>query len=57
MICAKPTKTFFYCHRCAHNPANLPPSDKIRTLEMAYPEIEPVSGDCQDYQEMTDEPR
>jgi len=57
MICAKPTKTFFYCHRCAHNPANKPPSDHIRTLEATYPQIEPVSGDCLDYQEMTDDPR
>jgi len=57
MICAKPTKTFFYCHRCSHNPANMPPSDHIRTLEATYPQIEPVSGDCLDYQEMTDDPR
>lgn len=57
MICAKPTKTFFYCHRCRNNPANQPPSDRIRTLEATYPEIDPASGDCLDFEEVADDPR
>jgi len=52
MTCAKPTRTFFYCHRCKWNPDN-----QERKDESVYPQIEPVSGDCLDYQEMTDDPR
>lgn len=48
MICGKPTRTYYYCHRCANNPDNRPWPDAYYG-DMTYPHIDPLSGDCTDF--------
>ena len=53
MICGKNNRSFFYCHRCRWNPDNLPWSD-VWHSDLTYPRIEPISGDCLDFEDDTE---
>ena len=48
-ICARVSKIFPYCDRCQLNPDNHP--EPIQYEQLTYPTTDPVSGDCQDFEE------
>ena len=48
-ICARVSKIFPYCDRCALHPDNH--QEPIQYEQVTYPATDPVSGDCLEFDE------